>query len=267
MRCRRQYLPWYFPLTQVHLVRRTWLPVGELNDKLHGVAWIDLLGFGRQLEYDDLPEVVKRMESWANAFDWMPESLADVVSKPPSFELFQDTIVLWTPDDSYESMEGLFIATQYVVSALAGNGTPCRAGMAAGTLYVGNRNPNAHAGSYFILGSAIARAAAMEKDADWIGVAIHDRFADEVGEESWTDLMAKFGPSGQICEYDVPYHTKNGRETCRYWTLNWAYPVRHLVSTDILRSAWKGGVPETARSKYQNTQAYLDWWGHFFLQT
>lgn len=138
---------------------------------MHFVSFLDILGFTRLVESGELAEVKAKLE---NALTMVPYGLSlgnrpgmNVIPWQPGLHCsaFSDTYVIWSRDASIVSFFETVIATSLISTTLFASRLGIR-----GALTCGEATCISHSNQ--LVGRAVTRAAALEKQQEWFGVII-----------------------------------------------------------------------------------------------
>lgn len=237
--------------------------MGDKNDKEHLVVWLDLLGFRQRLEEPgstatignlleaEIPAAIHAANKiLTNSSDgelhWEP--MVEV-------EQFQDTIVLWTEGTERTELELLLVTASSLVKRCHRRGLPIRGAISVGTFYTSRlaKNPgrNKHDGSPItvVIGSAIGRAACLEKKVKFAGVVVDPRLtsleADEEGHYAYAEIADYIDGSDLLVEYEGQTF------------LAWPGEFVDESDEDILRLIWPIPPMDEAAQKVEKTRTFL----------
>jgi hypothetical protein len=242
--------------------------VGKDLDRIHHIAWLDLLGFRELLAKESLVDVVALLR------DQVPASVAGMTTeirhvdgrfeqrgRVCEVEQFQDTLVLWTKERDFASLDSLVHVVEIVVAVLHMKGLPCRGAISKGTLYTARLDPSLKKpGPAIVVGAGVLAAAELEKKHPWAGVVLDERetlMADEDWRNALADLTAASGSSGRVHRYAGLPNSDAG-----VLSVGWPFPLKDKRPDEIVRAMWPRGPPTEsgARLVYHETAAFLHWW-------
>ena len=244
--------------------------MGEVNDRQHFVAWLDLLGFKEVLQQADAAPAVRLVRDKLPGvlLRAVPEKIHGSNGIEPGgarceIEQFQDTIVLWTWNTKAEDLEGLLDVVHEILILMHSNNIPCRGGIAKGTLYTSRLDPFAPRMVNATLGQAVLRAYQVESKAEWAGIAIHESVH---GDESLrVDVLEPRKPSGAVCRYQVPGLQEHRDSDGDHWVLGWPFVPSDLNFDAAFLKLWKERPTDPrAAAKHDNTRAFMKWWVETF---
>ncbi len=219
------------------------------------LAFIDILGF-RDLvmstSLDDLAPKYERVLDTVEAFNHplgLGDGKAKLFPEATSGEswclkyIFSDPLILIALDDTENSCLKLLVYAWRLSQVLLSMGMPLRGGVVHGELYVDTAKS-------IVLGKALTQAYDLEKQQQWIGVALdqsiwnrYPRLHESI-ENPQNVLNAVFP------EYDVPF--KSG-ELRKLRTLNWRF---NLVAKKGTRTMFSNASDSSAAEKIENTLKY-----------
>lgn len=196
-------------------------------NKHYTIALCDILGFSKLVSRNKLEVIVNDVLGWLrkavhfsiNKCDW-PETI-------PSFEeidnnsnigivWFSDTILIYTREDSDQSLRELLEAVAWLLFSTNISTTRIRAGIAYGEAFIDPQNA-------MYVGQTIVEAYQMEQKQQWSGAALTESAVERVPEPFRHGTFADW----PIVPYKVPL--KNS-ETISTLAINWTYGIHSHLS-------------------------------------
>lgn len=229
--------------------------MGEINEKEHLVAWLDLLGFAGRLETDRIGDLVSSLQGVLQTATTSAKPVGQrvltrdgsiVAAGPSNVEFFQDTLVVWAPEVSLVWLQQIVHTCKRLLQSLHHHGVPIRGAISVGTFFSSARG--ASPGPTMVLGSSVKRAHDWETVIDQAGVVIDPR-------------LMRDPELGAFCRtlFEYPVSTKFGKR--HLFTIPWTTVIddveRHI------RQMWPqppGPNQQQAATILENTRSYLDAW-------
>nr|MBF0221448.1 hypothetical protein [Desulfobulbaceae bacterium] len=193
-------------------------------NRQYTIAICDILGFSELVRSTPLDTVVGNVLGWfrkalhhsINKNDW-PETVPnfDDINKNSNIGLawFSDTILLFTHEDSDESLQELLQSVAWLLFVTMFSNTRMRAGIAYGNAFIDPKNA-------MYVGKPIIDAYEMEQKQQWAGAALTDSAAGRVPE---------FVRGGKFADWPIlPYNVPlKNNETISTLALDWTYGIHH----------------------------------------
>ncbi len=218
------------------------------------IAFLDILGFKEMIMKQPLDELAHKYESLIKLTKSLNKPLNIVDNEPRLFQehdkdvnwcisnVFSDSIILISHNDSAESSLKLLVYTWRLSQIMMAYGMPVRGGIAYGDFYI-NQEHN------IFLGKALTDAYELETRQKWIGVSIHNSlinaFPELNNKSNEINIINVLYPW-----YDVPL--KDGtKENLR--ALNWRYS---LIVQNGTRSLFKSNNTQEVEEKINNTLTF-----------
>jgi hypothetical protein len=226
------------------------------------IAFLDVLGFSDLLN-NNKPEDIEVIYT-----NTITEALSDVfietkkIEHDPLFKalldatinysVVSDSIIIWTVDDSFDSLMGLSFIVKFLLGSTLIRGIPLRGAICSGPLVV-VKNKN----SMNIVGSALTNAYNLEKKQQWSGCVIDSNLISKYSSDSWDMLFNE----NVIVKYQVPY---NSGEIKDEYTINWpssfsdTSKIDELIFVEYLFSLHNKSINDWgARQKIRNTFDFI----------
>jgi len=228
------------------------MPMGNYT-----VAFLDILGFKRSIDNVPLEDLAHRYEylvgqigNWLNEasvkgvdINWIPLFPDPLrINKLCTRYFFSDSIILFSEDNTSKSCLNLLTYAWKFHQVLLGAGVPIRGGITHGEMYINKEQQ-------IFLGKALTDAYLLEKNQQWIGVAI-DKSVFTAFPDLDNLLKANDLLNSVFFEYDVPL--KDGI-TQKMRTLNWRYNLKVEHGT---RSLFPPTHDERVLEKQNNALKY-----------
>ncbi|KQU22389.1 hypothetical protein ASG61_23070 [Bacillus sp. Leaf75] len=238
----------YYYYEFINYDRGVWMKVSK-----RAVAFLDILGFKNMLLTTPLDELSAKYENLAEIANLMNRPLSSNSQETPSLfpnhlpnqrwcykNIFSDSIILVSEDESEESVTKLLIYCWKLMQAAISLKMPFRGGIAYDDFYINEE-------SNIFLGKALTDAYALETKQQWIGVSIDDGLIN-----AFPNLSDAFKREGSLVSllfprYLVPY--KNG-EKVEHHVLNWRI---NFVSKEGTKALLGSSSNADAQQKIDNT--------------
>jgi len=212
------------------------------------VAFLDIMGFAALVKELPLETVKAHVAQALRAlersqaagpmlgFDQVPVQPVHVFS-------FSDTFVLLSDGDSIGALLSFLSATIYLTRTLYSQSLPVRGAVTFGEAdFTG-------VGSSHAVGKAIIAAAELEKQQDWLGIAIDEAGFPDAGRA----LIARKEFAPVLLRWDVPL--KEGRHLKAALVVNWFYNLR--LQQDV-KGLFRPSGDAGAQAKIENTLNFAD---------
>jgi hypothetical protein len=225
------------------------------------IALCDILGFSDLVKGNQLDAVVDNVLGWfrkalhhsINKNGW-PEIVPnfDEIDKNSRIGLawFSDTILLFTREDTDESLQELLQTVEWLLFETMLYNTRMRAGIAYGEAFIDPKNA-------MYVGAPIIDAYQLEQQQQWSGAALTKSAAERVPEYARNGKFADW----PILPYNVPLKENHKINTL---AVNWTYGIhnqplfRWSKKSDEPTSEDRASKPSVCE-KWQNTkQFHLD---------
>ena len=202
-----------------------------------------------------LSELVKKYNYMLQVIDWMNRKQFDDSTVPTLFPnrtpdqplcsryIFSDSIILISHGEDYMSALKVLIYARQVLQTFLSFKWPIRGGISFGEIYEDVNNN-------LVIGEALTAAYELEKEQNWIGVAI-DKSAELEFPELFSGKKYESGLLKDIfLKYPVPI--KNAASRVMH-TLNWRF---NLIVENGTRSLFSNTNSEHIQTKVNNTLEY-----------
>ncbi|MCX6145677.1 MAG: hypothetical protein NTW25_00280 [Candidatus Kapabacteria bacterium] len=237
------------------------------------VAVCDILGF-KDLIYNNnsdvtnkiLAQFIATLELSASGgkaiqydFDDSSNIVADSTEIKINFNLFSDTVVLWTLDDTTKSFFELLNVTKNLFHLSLINGLPIRGAISQGDLFVKQFQIESNYNNYenIIYGKALVKAYELEQEQLWSGCIFDPEFANS-GNRDLKLIFEHKTNCDRYFFYDVPLKSTGCK---KHLTLNWVdwSENNELTEGKIIESfsALNKTINESVKIKLDNTISYF----------
>ena len=193
-------------------------------NRQYTIALCDMLGFSKLVRGNQLNTVVENVLGWfrkvlhfsINKDEWL-ETVPpfDDIDKNSKIGLawFSDTILLFTREDSDESLRELLQTVAWLLFATINSTTRMRAGIAYGDAFIDPQNA-------MYVGIPIIDAYQMEQKQQWAGAAL---------TESAVERVPEFVRGGNFADWPIlPYNVPlKNNETLSTLAVNWTYGIHN----------------------------------------
>lgn len=196
------------------------------------VAFIDILGFGRQIASSE--EVDDIFEDYTEAIDDCCTSLAGDEASKPTYAIFSDSIVLYNEADTRQGFTDMCFTASRLFYELVHLGLPPR-----GCITRGNFRQEDQEGGTLVYGSPVVEAVDYESRQDWVGIILGpsvNEYWAENGDHDWQtgrvveDVMQNHTEASQpwrllLAEHSVPFKAPDASRDDYTWLTYASVPL------------------------------------------
>ncbi len=225
------------------------------------VAFLDIMGFKDRVFRERHKDVKKMLESLHEAKETILKDAKKSVMKLTSFQenhknikknppvdylvSFSDSIILFSSDDTKDSLNSIIVDVEYIFSEALDNEIPLKGAIAFGEMTV-----NINKSLYF--GRPLIDAYELHKDLQMYGVVLHHtaqkRFDEELSKDPiWVELV--------VSDYPVPM--KSGK--INHHLLDWTIFVPREENPENIVKQLYNNVSGTTRIYVDNTLEFVRW--------
>lgn len=179
-------------------------PIAELargdSTEERYVLFLDILGFKDRIARHSHEEV---MATLLDLQDSIYSTLKSNEGAKLQSNIFSDSILLFTPDDSRESLEALSQVTCNIMQTAITAGVPLKGALARGKVTC---NP----AKQLFFGQALIDAYLLEESTKYYGILVHHSAEAAVRDYPgmYRDVQANL-KSGTICHYELNWHSRD----------------------------------------------------------
>ena len=236
------------------------------------VAVCDILGFKDLIMNNDFETTRKIFEKFVSnlelavtggkAIQYNLEEGSIVVADSKeiklNFNLFSDTVVLWTVDNSVRSFFDLLIGTANLFNSSMKYGLPLRGAISQGELMVNPYQLESEFNNFenIVYGKALIKAYQLEQDQIWSGCIIDPEFSQS-SEIAISQIFKSKLHRDLYIFYNVPMKSSGCRN---HLTLNWVgWSKESVISEDMISHsfiAFNKTMNSSVQIKLQNSLEY-----------
>jgi hypothetical protein len=227
------------------------------------IALCDILGFKDLIMNNSFEHSSKIIQNFIKIIDYsakLRQRYTNEVNTVVNYNLFSDTIALWSNDDLLNSFVHLMRVTKTLFNLSMELGLPLRGAISSGNLnnytyqYESDKSNIINA----IFGTSLIKAYYLERDQKWSGCVIDPELEKQENElrmylqAKW---MGKF-----FVRYNVPIEKKR---IINLLTINWVDLDEDKFNIDIIRKSFsahnKPVEKEEVKEKIENTIIYYQY--------
>lgn len=229
-------------------------------DKIY-LAFLDILGFKELImnnSFDESKEIFETfIEQVSNSANLKNRSTGET-NTVVNFNLFSDTILFWTNDDTFKSFFQLNLTVSNLLNYSMQIGLPLRGAISYGNLMCNAFRLESDRVNIIntILGTSIVRAHKLEKDQLWSGCII-----DQELENTDNTELRNYLKSQWLGKFYVRYNVPLRNTGCRSMlTINWVNLDNDVFTEQKIRDSFDAHNKKSKSSdiaiKIENTLNY-----------